>query len=315
MAATNANGTLSVALVTNSGVTFTRNVGVVPNTTAGVTVTLGGAAAQTSSTWTGTINLNRDISITGGATGATTFTGTLNAGTGASSNVTKINTGLVVLTGNNTYVGSTNVSAGGLRVNNTAGSGTGTGTVTVFAGAVLGGTGTISGGVAVSGNISAGATASTVGTLTTGSQTWNAGGGYIANFAGTATGDKLLMSGLTVTATNASGGQFTVTPQNVALSAGTSYVIATDTNTSTGTVDPFNAALAAGSLVLATGATTSPTTGDTLTLSSVADGTGYDLLLNDVTAAAPEPTGLLLARLGRRPAGVRPPPPAGRRKG
>ena len=297
-------GTSAVALVTNGVTNFAYNIGVVPNASAMAPVTLGGTVGQTSSTWTGTINVNRDIALTGGATGVTTFTGTLNTGSGASSNVTKINTGLVVLTGNNAYVGSTNVSAGGLRVNNTAGSGTGTGTVTVFAGAVLGGTGNISGGVAVSGNISAGATASTVGTLTTGSQAWNAGGGYIANFANTATGDKLIMSGLTVTATNASGGQFTVTPQNVALAAGTSYVIATDTNMSTGTVDPFNAALAAKSLVLATGSTTSATTGDTLTLSSVADGTGYDLLLNDVTASAPEPTGLLLAAVAAAPLAI-----------
>ena len=91
----------------------------------------------------------------------------------------------------------------------------------------------------VSGNISAGSSATTVGTLTTGSQTWNAGGGYVANFANTATGDKLIMSGLTVSATNAPGGQFLVTPQNVALVSGTSFVIATDTNTSTGTVDPL----------------------------------------------------------------------------
>ena len=66
--------------------------------------------------------------------------------------------------------------------------------------------------------------------------------------------------------------------------------------------------------MLAAGSATSPTTGDALTLSSVADGTGYDLLLNDVTASAPEPTGLLLAgltaaplafgRRRRRPAGL-----------
>ena len=102
-------GTTAVALVTNGVTNFAYNIGVVPNASAAAPVTLGGTVGQTSSTWTGTINVNRDIALTGGTTGTTTFAGTLNTGTGASSNVTKINTGLVVLTGSNTYVGSTNV--------------------------------------------------------------------------------------------------------------------------------------------------------------------------------------------------------------
>lgn len=55
----------------------------------------------------------------------------------------KSGTGVTTFTGSNTYHGDTSVYEGTLLVNNTAGSGTGYGNVVVYAGATLGGTGTI----------------------------------------------------------------------------------------------------------------------------------------------------------------------------
>lgn len=55
------------------------------------------------------------------------------------------------LTGSSTYSGGTQISGGKLLVNNAAGSATGTGLVQVLSGGTLGGTGTISGAVSVSG--------------------------------------------------------------------------------------------------------------------------------------------------------------------
>ncbi len=66
---------------------------------------------------------------------------------GAGNSLTKSGPGTLILSGANTYTGSTTVNAGTLLANNTSGSGTGAGNVTVNDGATFGGTGTISGNV------------------------------------------------------------------------------------------------------------------------------------------------------------------------
>ena len=63
--------------------------------------------------------------------------------------LTKTETGVLALTGANTYSGGTIVSGGKLLVNNTQGSATGSGTVTVNSGGTLGGGGFISGAVTI----------------------------------------------------------------------------------------------------------------------------------------------------------------------
>jgi len=110
----------------------------------------------------------------GSPAGSTTFTGSINDGAGVLSLV-KTGDSSQVLAGASTYSGGTTIGGGTLWVNNTTGSGTGGGAVVVLSGATLGGSGTVAGTVALQGRVSPGAS---VGTLTTGSQTWSDGGGF-----------------------------------------------------------------------------------------------------------------------------------------
>jgi fibronectin-binding autotransporter adhesin len=83
--------------------------------------------------------------------------------------------GTTVFGAANTYSGGTTVSRGTLIVTNSSGSGTGTGAVTVAVNGVLGGNGSISGNVDLTGVISPG---NSPGKLTTGAQNWNGGAHY-----------------------------------------------------------------------------------------------------------------------------------------
>ena len=95
---------------------------------------------------------------------------------GSSVTLTKSGTGTVVLSGVNTYSGSTTISAGRLTVNNGSGSGTGTGAVTVGASGTLSGSGIASGAVTLNGTVEPGVN---TGTLITGAEYWARGGHYI----------------------------------------------------------------------------------------------------------------------------------------
>ena len=75
---------------------------------------------------------------------STTFSGVMQESGG----LTKAGTGTLTLNGANTYSGTTTVTAGTLRVNNSTGSGTGSGPVKVHTGS-LGGKGTIAGPVTI----------------------------------------------------------------------------------------------------------------------------------------------------------------------
>ena len=81
-------------------------------------------------------------------TGLTAISGAItNTGTSAGGALTKLGAGTLILSGNNTYPGTTTVGAGLLLINNAAGSGTSTNEVTVKAAGTLGGTGSIGGNV------------------------------------------------------------------------------------------------------------------------------------------------------------------------
>jgi len=172
----------------------------------------------------GTLDLNghsqQVSSLEGGGTvdsktGTGSFTLTAQAGTfsGVIENtagtlaLTKTSYATLTLSGVNTYTGATTVSDGTLLVNGSLAAGS---AVTVAAGKTLGGTGTVAGTVTVNGIVSPGAS---VGTLTTGAETWNGGGSYTVEMsaAGGIAGtgwDLLSTGGIAVAAT--SGSTFTI---------------------------------------------------------------------------------------------------------
>jgi autotransporter-associated beta strand protein len=114
--------------------------------------------------------------------------------------------GIVTLSKAQTYTGTTVVSNGTLLVN---GSLAAASAVTVNAGATLGGTGIIEGSVDLRGTISPGAS---VGTLTTGNETWNGGAAYVFQLTNAATAggwDTLAINGTLDVATS-TGGPITI---------------------------------------------------------------------------------------------------------
>ncbi len=234
--------------------------------------------------------------------------------------------GLLYLTGNNTYGGGTVLTAGVTRANSVGptNSSTGSGPVTVAAGATLAGNGNIlntTGPVTVNGTIGAGASSTAIGTLTTGSQTWDAGGAFLSKFnasipSSTATAqttDRLIMSGLTidpgVSASTPFGISLSNTSSAVAITdAATRIILATDNDSSA--TNPFNLSSPTPrfsslmdlqqKLSLNVGTAFTAPSGYAAQLDTQADGPGYDLVI-DFTSAAPEPTSLLLAGLAAAP--------------
>jgi fibronectin-binding autotransporter adhesin len=241
----------------------------------------------------------------GGASPSSTFTtpalgsSIVLANTGG---LTKLGSGTLVLTTSNTYAGATSVNAGTLRV---TGSITGTGAVTVASGATLGGTGTVAGPVTVSGTITGGASNAATGTFnTSGGETWNPGGALLAKFTysgSTVTSDKLIMSGLNVSALGSgSGDTFGINLANLSSGSVTPsapIVLADDTDkTSSNPFDPAMAPTTLAELTLTTSGLGAPA-GYSLELATEPDGTGgYALIV-----VAPEPTSLLLAGLAAGP--------------
>jgi fibronectin-binding autotransporter adhesin len=118
--------------------------------------------------------------------------GTISNGTAG---VNKVGPGVLVLTDNNTYSGTTTVNADTLIVNNTAGSGTGSGSVVVNPGAISGGSGTVD---------------------TGGAQTVTVAGGAVVRPGGSATGISTLTINSTANVTFAAGSTLQV---NVGTSA------------------------------------------------------------------------------------------------
>ena len=85
-----------------------------------------------------------------------TFSGVIEEGCECAGSLNKIGTGILTLSGANTYTGGTILTGGGLVISNATGSGTGTGNVTVQAGK-LGGSGIIAGATTIGTGSGAGA--------------------------------------------------------------------------------------------------------------------------------------------------------------
>jgi autotransporter-associated beta strand protein len=131
----------SATINASSPVTFSGNVtlqNLLPSVQETHYLTLNSTATGTATIGTGTVT----------GTGMV-FSGVISevqGGFAATADQLQVNlsgTGVVTLSGANTYHGGTNVNGGTLLVNNTSGSGTGHGDVYVGSGAVLAGTGTI----------------------------------------------------------------------------------------------------------------------------------------------------------------------------
>ncbi len=216
----------------------------------------------------------------------------------------------------NSYRGGTTISAGKLFADNDNSQGfstgytaLGTGTTTIAAGATLGGDGFTGGPVTVNGTITGGPDGVAVGTLSTTTQAWNTGGGYVAKVTDTSgsNNDKLIMSGLTIASgftvtlqpTNGSSPKFTANSPTLTTSgsqpAGSYIVLATDTESAS----PFASAATLATLTLVNNGVQTFKSGDSIVLSSEPDSGGFDLIAEDV--AAPEPTSLLLAGVAAVP--------------
>jgi len=142
----NGNGSVT-GVVTSSNGTFTIGSGANLTANGGMNVTGGTLlAGNATSTITGSLNYTSSRN--------STFAGTI-AGSGKTLTMNATGTTLT-LSGNNSYTGATNVTAGTLLANNTIGSATGSGNVTVATGANLGGNGTIGGATTIAGIISPG---------------------------------------------------------------------------------------------------------------------------------------------------------------
>lgn len=143
--------------------------------TAG-TVTIGAAVTARSITFgvTGyTLSGASAITLAGGGTGVIAtgaFDATISAPIAGAMSPTKTGTGMLTLSGTNTYTGTTSVAAGTLRVD---GSIAAASTVAIQTGATIAGTGTIGGSLAVADNAVLAPGRGGIGTLAIAHMTWH----------------------------------------------------------------------------------------------------------------------------------------------
>ena len=215
---TSANQTLGSATINMTGGAITGNAG------GNLDFFGGGSALNTfASSTTATISGVRLSPLRQGSTTFTVAAGstpsgidldissvlrTSPSGDAGGAVLTKDGPGTMRLTAENTYARPTTIAAGTLLVNGSLHSGS---AVTISSAGKLGGTGTVAGGVVVSGTLAPGAG---VGTLNTGAETWNGGGSYevqINNATGAeGTGWDLLNITGALTVNANSGSKFTI---------------------------------------------------------------------------------------------------------
>jgi fibronectin-binding autotransporter adhesin len=164
-------GTSGTLVYTGSGNTSNRTFqigsGAVLGNNGGGTITNNGSGAlvfsnATFNTSDTTATATRTLTLGGSNTGNNEIQGIIR-NNNATVALAKVNVGTWILSGANTYTGTTTINAGTLLI--TGNSSSATGAVNVAAGATLGGNGTIGGAVTVAGSLSPG----TASTLTLGS--------------------------------------------------------------------------------------------------------------------------------------------------
>jgi autotransporter-associated beta strand protein/T5SS/PEP-CTERM-associated repeat protein len=192
-AATNAFSAASTFSV-GSGATLDLN---------GLNQTIGGLAGS------GSVTLGAALLTAGANNANTTFSGTI-GGTGG---FTKAGTGMLNLTGTNTYSGPTNVNAGTLLVNGSLAGG-----VTVNSGGTLGGTGRVGTLVSNGGTIAPG---NSIGTLTVSGNFTQNGGIYQVETNAAGQSDRLNVTGIATL----NGGTVQVLPQSGTYARNTTYTI------------------------------------------------------------------------------------------
>jgi len=134
-------------LYTGIGSTTNRTVDLAGTTFGGTLTNNGTGALVFTSGFTATGSGNKTLTLSGNNTGTNEIQGAIvnNSGTNKTA-LTKAGTGTWILSGNNSYTGTTLVTAGTLVVNGSV-----AGTMSVSSGATLGGTGTINGATTISG--------------------------------------------------------------------------------------------------------------------------------------------------------------------
>jgi autotransporter-associated beta strand protein len=135
--------------------------------------------------------LGNTATLTVGNATSTSFDGVIS---GPAGNLIKTGSGMLTLTGTNTYAGMTSVTGGTLRVNGALAA---AGPVMVFSNATLSGSGLIGGAVSLNlgSTLSPGSGEGAVGKLTIGSLTAASGGTMTFDFAADGTCDVLAVQG------------------------------------------------------------------------------------------------------------------------
>ena len=276
-----------------------RRVGQLVLSAAGDTITAGtggtltiddsgdstGTATPAITAAAGTHAITAPVALANGVTVTVASALTLGGPVTGTGGLTKAGAGRLTLAGADTYTGTTAVAAGQLAVTGSVPT-----PVTVAAAGTLAGTGVVAGTVALSGTITAGSgptAADSVGTLTTGVQTWLAGSTYAVKIdPATTTADRLVLGDLSADSTG-----LTVDPVELGngLAAGTYRLVIADATADLTAFDPL---LAGGGLTLAPAPA-----GTAESLATAADGSGGEDLVLDLTVAAPEPASLVLLGL------------------